>query len=171
MLFLITFMVITYLFLLFWHLQKMELRGTRTEAPRGGGGGTAWHEEDDLCWLQRSSAESEVGGKEHLTDSVIDSLTVYFGEAIRNFPGEPYFTIQYRMIINITTSFSPSGSGSWCKFNRALADNEEPPKHIPKLPKDLGPFIKPVFTELSKGSGSLHKASVYWAIQGIWVPS
>ena len=91
-----------------------------------------------------------MGGKGHLTDSVIDSLTVYFGEAIRNFPGKPCFTIQYRMMINITTSFSPSGSGSWCKFNRALADNEEPPKHIPKLPKDLGPFIKPVFTELSK---------------------
>ncbi len=26
----------------------------------------------------------------------------------------------------------------------------EPPKHTPKLPKDLGPFIKPVFTALSK---------------------
>ena len=36
------------------------------------------------------------------------------------------------------------------QFNRALADNVEPPKHTPKLPKDLGPFIKPVFTALSK---------------------
>ena len=46
--------------------------------------------------------------------------------------------------------FCPTGSDSWCKFNRALADNVEPPKHTPKLPKDLGPFIKPVFTALSK---------------------
>ena len=43
--------------------------------------------------------------------------------------------------------FFPTGSGSWCKFNRALADNEETPKHTPK---DLGPFIKPVFTTFSK---------------------
>ena len=46
--------------------------------------------------------------------------------------------------------FCPTGSDSWCKYNRALADNVEPPKHTPKLPKDLGPFIKPVFTALSK---------------------
>ena len=46
--------------------------------------------------------------------------------------------------------FCPSGSDSWCKFNRALANDEEPPKHTPKLPMDLSPFIKPVFTELSK---------------------
>ena len=46
--------------------------------------------------------------------------------------------------------FCPSGSDSWCKFNRALANNEEPLKHTPKLPMDLSPFIKPVFTELSK---------------------
>ena len=62
----------------------------------------------------------------------------------------PCSTIQFRMMINMTTSFSPSGSDSWCKFKCALSGNEEPPKHTPKLPKDLGPFIKPVFTELSK---------------------
>ena len=36
------------------------------------------------------------------------------------------------------------------QYNRALADNVEPPKHTLKLPQDLGPFIKPVFTALSK---------------------
>ena len=46
--------------------------------------------------------------------------------------------------------FCTSGSDSWCKFNRALSNNEEPPKHTPKLPMDLSPSIKPVFTELSK---------------------
>ena len=34
--------------------------------------------------------------------------------------------------------------------NRALSNDEEPPKHTSKLPMDLSPFIKPVFTELSK---------------------
>ena len=55
--------------------------------------------------------------------------------------------------------FCPTGSDSWCKYNRALAENEEPPKHTPKLPKDLGPFIKPVL--LSYPSGSSWKG-VYW---------
>ena len=36
------------------------------------------------------------------------------------------------------------------QVNRALANDEEPPKHTPKLPMDLSPFIKPVFSELSK---------------------
>ena len=46
--------------------------------------------------------------------------------------------------------FCPTGSDSWCKFNHALTDNVELPKHTPKLPKDLCPFIKPVFTAFSK---------------------
>ena len=76
--------------------------------------------------------------------------------------------------------FCPTGSDSWCKFIRALADNVEPPKHTPKLPKDLGPFIKPVFNALSKrellercvlgatqnqnesGPGALRRDSVLW---------
>ena len=46
--------------------------------------------------------------------------------------------------------YCPSGPDSWCKYNRALSNDEEPPKHTPKLPMDLSPFNKPVFTELSK---------------------
>ena len=46
--------------------------------------------------------------------------------------------------------FCPTRSDSWCKFNRALVENEETPKHTPKLPKDLVPFIKAEFTALSK---------------------
>ena len=99
------------------------------------------------------------GGKGRLTDAVIESLTVYFGRAIRNFPGDvdgmfkAIWAVFHHSISDDDQhdhQFCPSGSDSWCKFNRALAENEETPKHTPKLPKDLGPFIKPVFTELSK---------------------
>ena len=100
------------------------------------------------------------GGKGRSTESVINSLTVCFGRAIRNFPGDvdgmhrAIWAVFHHSISNDDQhnhQFSPpSGSGSWCKNNRALADNEEPPKRTPKLPKDLAPFIKPVFTELSK---------------------
>ena len=97
--------------------------------------------------------------KARLTEPVIDSLTVYFGRAIRNFPGDVdgmhrvIWAVFHHSISHCDQHnhlFFPSGSGSWCKHNRTLADNEEPPKHTPKLPKDLGPFIKPVFTVLSK---------------------
>ena len=99
------------------------------------------------------------GGKGRLTESVINSLLVYFGGAIRNFPGDvdgmfrAIWAVFHHSISDDEHhdhQFCPTGSDSWCKFNRALADNVEPPKHTPKLPKDLGPFIKPVFTALSK---------------------
>ena len=81
-------------------------------------------------------------------NSVIDSLTVFYGKAIRNFPG--YMDGMYREIWAVfhhslsndekhDHQFCPSGSDSWCEFNRALANNEEPPKHTPKLPMDLSP--------------------------------
>ena len=84
------------------------------------------------------------GGKGRLTDSVMDSLTVYFGEAIRNFPGDVdgMFRAIWAMFHHSISDddqhdhqFFPSGSGSWCKFNRTLAGNEEPPRHTPKLPR------------------------------------
>ena len=98
------------------------------------------------------------GGKGQLTNSVIDSLTEFYGRAIRNFPGNvggmhrAIWAVFQHSLSNDEEhnhQFCPSGPDSWCKFNRALA-NEEPPKHTPKLPMDLSPFIKPVFTELSK---------------------
>ena len=99
------------------------------------------------------------GGKGRLTNSVIGSLTVFYGEAIRNFPrdvGGMHRTIWAVFHHSLSNDekhnhqFCPSGSDSWCKFNRAHSNDEEPPKHTPKLPMDLSPFIKPVFTELSK---------------------
>ena len=92
-------------------------------------------------------------------NSVINSPTVFYGEAIRNFPREvdgmyrAIWAVIHHSLSNDEKhdhQFCSSGSASWCEFNRALANNEEPPKHTPKLPMDLSPFIKPVFTELSK---------------------
>ena len=99
------------------------------------------------------------GGKGRLTNSVIDSLTVFYGGAIRNFPGDvdgmhrSIWAVFHHSLSSDEEhnhQFCPSGSDSWCKFNHALANDEEPPKHTPQLSMDLSPFIKPVFTELSK---------------------
>ena len=98
-------------------------------------------------------------GKGRLTESVINTLLVYFGGTIHNFPGDvdgmfrAIWAVFHHSISDDEQhdhQFCLSGSDSWSKFNSALAENEEPPKHTPKLPKDLGPFIKPVFTALSK---------------------
>ena len=94
-----------------------------------------------------------------MTDSVIDSLAVYYGGATQNFPGD--VDGMYRAIWAVfhhslscdekpDHQSCPKGPDSWCKYNRAHSNDEEPPKHTPKLPMDLSPFIKPVFTELSK---------------------
>ena len=110
---------------------------------------------DDNGQVQRLKWE----GKGRVTIFVIDSLTVFYGGAIRNFSGDldglyrAIWTVFHHSLSSDEKhdhQFCPSGSNSWCKFNRALGNNEEPPKHTPKLPMFLSPFIKPIFTELSK---------------------
>ena len=99
------------------------------------------------------------GGRERLTDSVIDSLAVYYGGTIRNFPGdvESMYRTTRAVFHHSLSSYEkqdhqscPTGPDSWCKYNHPLSNDEEPPMHTPKLPMYLRPFIKPVFTELSK---------------------
>ena len=77
------------------------------------------------------------GGKGRLTNSVIDSLTVFYGGAIRNFPWNvdgmhrAIWAVFHHSLSNDEEhnhQFCPSGSDSWCKFNRTLANDEEPPK-------------------------------------------
>ena len=154
---LFTFVVITYLFLLFCFRRWSVLVMSRSASGR-----------NCLTWRRRPFFVDDNGqvlklkwggGKGCLTNSVIASLTVFYGEAIRNFPGDvdgmyrAIWAVFHHSLSNDEKhdhQFCPSGSDSWCKFNRALANNEEPPKQTPKLPIDLSPFIKPVFTELSK---------------------
>ena len=94
-----------------------------------------------------------------MTNSVINSLAVYYGGTIRNFPGdvEGMYRATSTVFHHSLSSDEkpdhqscPTGPDSWCKYNCALSNDEEPSKHFPKLPMDLRPLIKPVFTELSK---------------------
>ena len=150
-------MVITYLFLLFFDtFRRWSAWDTSKSAS-----GEKLRDLKKKTFVDDSGQVRKIkwGGKGRLTESVINSLLVYFGEAIRNFPGDvdgmfrAIWAVFHHSISDDEQhdhQFFPTGSDSWCKFNRALAENEEPPKHTPKLPKDLGPFIKPVFTALSK---------------------
>ena len=42
----------------------------------------------------------------------------------------------------------PGGDKSWCKFNRAVAKGESPPKHNPTIPRNLAHIVKKVFLDL-----------------------
>lgn len=44
----------------------------------------------------------------------------------------------------------PEGADSWCKFQRALALDQNPPPHSAKIQADIGQYIKPVFDDLCK---------------------
>ena len=138
-------MVITYLFLLFFDtFRRWSAWDTSKSAS-----GKKMCDQKKKTFVDDSGQVRKIkwGGKGRLTESVINTLSVYFGGSIRNFPGD--VDGMFRAVWTVF-HHSISGSDSWCKFNRALAENEETPKHTLKLPKDLGPFIKPVFTVLSK---------------------
>ncbi|KAH7953714.1 hypothetical protein HPB49_011513 [Dermacentor silvarum] len=43
----------------------------------------------------------------------------------------------------------PNGEESWCKYNRALAKQETPPKHHYNLPEHVDDALRPLYTRLS----------------------
>ena len=62
-----------------------------------------------------------------------------------------------------THMMCPGGDKSWCKFNRAIAKGEPPPKHNPTIPRNLARIVKKVFLDLS--SDDLMEHSVLGATQ------
>lgn len=42
----------------------------------------------------------------------------------------------------------PPGAESWCKYQRALANNQEPLPHNTRIPSDIIPWVESVFTDL-----------------------
>ena len=44
--------------------------------------------------------------------------------------------------------YCPKGPESWCKYERAVAKGEEPPKHQPSFKHDILPVIYPIILRL-----------------------
>ena len=42
----------------------------------------------------------------------------------------------------------PPGADSWCKYQRALANRQDPPPANTRIPKDIIPWVMPVFESL-----------------------
>ncbi|GFO46237.1 hypothetical protein PoB_007274200 [Plakobranchus ocellatus] len=43
----------------------------------------------------------------------------------------------------------PKGPTSWCKYNRALANNQTTPPHNPTFTPDIGKYVFPVIKRLT----------------------
>lgn len=97
-------------------------------------------------------------GKGKLTGNMIDKLTVYYGLAIRrncqsvDKRRDAIWASYYHYSYDHTKC--PTGTESWCSWQRASANNELDSYQYDykPLPKDVLDAIKPIYEELSKDS-------------------
>lgn len=100
--------------------------------------------------------------KGRLTDKAIDTLNVYYGEAIRNSGGsvdEMVRAIDACFLHSVSTDehpyhmkcpeHNPPNKISWCKFKVAAYEKAPMPTHKPLIPRDLAKYVRPVYQRLA----------------------
>ncbi|GFT91359.1 uncharacterized protein TNCV_4285421 [Trichonephila clavipes] len=99
-----------------------------------------------------------IGARNRLTDSLIDKLAHYYGNAIRC---NSTSVKEMRKVIwavwghSCSTDdepihwFCPTNPNTWCKYNAAINNNLQNYKHKPSVAKAVQDVIKPVFADLS----------------------
>ncbi|GFV27435.1 uncharacterized protein TNCV_3796291 [Trichonephila clavipes] len=99
--------------------------------------------------------EAETG---RLTDSLIDKLAHYYGNAIRcNSTSVKEMRKAIWAVWGHSCStddepmhwFCPTNPNTWCKYNAAINNNLQNYKHKPSVAKAVRDVIKPVFADLS----------------------
>ncbi|GFY03767.1 uncharacterized protein TNCV_4551041 [Trichonephila clavipes] len=99
-----------------------------------------------------------IGGKGRLTDSLIDKLVHYYGNAIRcNSTSVKEMRKAILAVWGHSCStddepmhwFCPTNPNTWCKYNAAINNNLQNYKHKPSVAKAVRDVIKPVFADLS----------------------
>ncbi|GFX65550.1 uncharacterized protein TNCV_5082861 [Trichonephila clavipes] len=101
-----------------------------------------------------------IGGKGRLTDRMIDLITTYYGNAIRQNKTclSDMRKAVWAVYFHIRSSdeeplhsFCPVGPNSWCKYqNQVVEGSVETFRHSNKLPVAVMDAIKPVFNDLSQ---------------------
>lgn len=109
--------------------------------------------------VEKRKAQGEaLGGRGKLTQDKIKKITQYYGYALRSHSHdvpEMKKAVQATLRHMCSTdgapdhSLCPSGASSWCKYNRAQANNEVPPAHKAPLPDAVRAALEPVFARLS----------------------
>ncbi|GFS72906.1 uncharacterized protein TNCV_2946671 [Trichonephila clavipes] len=113
-----------------------------------------------LVYSKRELSDGKtIGGKGRLTDSLIDKLAHYYGNAIRcNSTSVKEMrkailgclgVILAALMMNRYTGFCPTNPNTWCKYNAAINNNLQNYKHKPSVAKAVQDVIKPVFADLS----------------------
>lgn len=106
-----------------------------------------------------ATKKSSLGSKGRLTQDKIKKIASYYGYALRSHkhdvPGMQkavMATLKHMSSTDQTPrhELCPEGPESWCKFNRAVANNEELPPHDHSLPDFVSKALEPVFTRLSE---------------------
>lgn len=114
----------------------------------------------------------KIGGKGRITEEKMKLFQRYYGKAIRSNVNDSkamknaVLAIFYHSISTDSHPLHfhcPGGTTSWCKFQRAMAKKETPPKHNQSIPYEVAPFVKQVFLELS--SDALMERCVLGATQ------
>ncbi|GBM80681.1 hypothetical protein AVEN_137208-1 [Araneus ventricosus] len=100
-----------------------------------------------------------ISGKGRLTDNIIDQLSVFYGNAIRQHSNSvkdmrnAVWAIYFHMRSTDNEplhSFCPAGETSWCKYNQAVSKGTaETFHHKNSLPPAVMDAIKPIFNSLS----------------------
>ncbi|GFT30700.1 uncharacterized protein TNCV_758991 [Trichonephila clavipes] len=100
-----------------------------------------------------------IGGKGRLTDSLIDKLAHYYGNAIQcNSTSVKEMRKAIWAVWGHSCStddepmhwFCPANPNTWCKYNAAINNNLQNYKHKPSVAKAVRDVIKPVFADLSQ---------------------
>ncbi|GFU54260.1 uncharacterized protein TNCV_3619131 [Trichonephila clavipes] len=99
-----------------------------------------------------------IGGKGRLTDSLIDKLAHYYGNAIRcNSTSVKEMRKAIYAVWGHSCStddepmhwFCPTNPNTWCKYNATINNNLQNYKQKPSVAKAVRDLIKPVFADLS----------------------
>lgn len=109
--------------------------------------------------LEKMADGRTFGGKRRITAHLIDTLTSYYGKAIRensDYIGkmenaiEAIFHHESSTDENHNHQYCPTGKFSWCKFNRATADGTiNQFRHKCTPPQSVWDEIRPIFVSLS----------------------
>ena len=97
-----------------------------------------------------------IGGKEKLTNNMIDRLQNYYGIAIRSNKGDLQSIAVYASYLHVASSSKnnwhdhcPDGPKSWCMYKKDTATGEPKYKSGPDLALNVICVIKPIFVSIA----------------------
>lgn len=102
-----------------------------------------------------------IGGRGRLTDKMIDRLQAYYGMAVREHRGDLqgmckaiWASIMHRVSTQEKPQhqFCPTGTDSWCGWQRVKAGSGEQYQHHDSVPQAVFQKIKPVYIRLTDKS-------------------